>query len=52
MHRLSTVVNADKIVVLREGKVAEQGSHAKLLADNGLYASMWHNQNDGEEAAE
>ena len=40
-HRLSTVVDADEIVVLRDGAVAERGSHASLLASGGLYASMW-----------
>ena len=41
-HRLSTVVNADKIIVLNEGKVAEEGTHADLLADQGLYARLWN----------
>lgn len=40
-HRLSTVVGADKIIVLREGQVAEQGTHAELTAAQGLYARMW-----------
>lgn len=40
-HRLSTVVDADRIVVLERGRVAEQGSHAELLRQNGLYARMW-----------
>ena len=40
-HRLSTVVGADKIVVLDQGRVAEQGSHDELLAAGGLYARMW-----------
>jgi len=40
-HRLSTVVDADEIVVLRDGEVAESGSHAALLAADGLYARMW-----------
>ena len=40
-HRLSTVVGADKIVVLERGRVAEQGSHAELVAAGGLYARMW-----------
>ena len=44
-HRLSTVVNADKIIVLNEGRVAEQGTHAELVRRNGLYARMWKDYN-------
>ena len=40
-HRLSTVVNADKIAVLDQGRVAESGTHEALLAKSGLYARMW-----------
>ena len=40
-HRLSTVVGADRIIVLDSGHVEEQGTHAQLLAANGLYARMW-----------
>ncbi len=40
-HRLSTVVDADEIIVLDEGHVVERGSHAALLAKGGLYARMW-----------
>ena len=48
-HRLSTVVDADEIIVLSDGRVAERGTHASLLAADGLYAGMWHLQ--AEEAA-
>ena len=40
-HRLSTVVDADEIIVLDDGQVIERGSHAVLLARDGLYARMW-----------
>lgn len=51
-HRLSTVINADEILVLREGEVAERGNHAALLAQGGLYAQMWSRQRQATEAEE
>ncbi|MBB4050990.1 ATP-binding cassette subfamily B protein [Devosia subaequoris] len=51
-HRLSTVVNADEILVLRDGQVAERGDHANLLQQDGLYAQMWNRQREANEAAE
>lgn len=43
-HRLSTIADADLIVVLEGGAVAEQGSHSQLLQRGGLYAEMWARQ--------
>lgn len=43
-HRLSTIVDSDRILVLDKGQVAEEGSHAALLARNGLYADLWSRQ--------
>ena len=40
-HRLSTVMNADEILVMRDGQIAERGTHAALLDAGGLYAGMW-----------
>jgi ABC-type transport system involved in Fe-S cluster assembly fused permease/ATPase subunit len=57
-HRLSTVVDADEIIVMGDGRVAERGRHQALLAKNGIYAGMWHRQQqsgetqDKEETAE
>ena len=44
-HRLSTVVNADKIIVLDRGSVAEEGTHDELIEKGGLYARMWNEYN-------
>ena len=49
-HRLSTVVDADEIVVLDDGAIAERGTHVTLLAADGLYAGMWRRQLDSETA--
>ncbi|WP_206933868.1 ABCB family ABC transporter ATP-binding protein/permease [Roseococcus thiosulfatophilus] len=51
-HRLSTVVEADEIIVLQEGRIAERGTHAGLIAEGGLYAQMWQRQADAVAAAE
>ena len=49
-HRLSTVVNADEIIVLDDGRIVERGTHDQLLATPGLYASMWNRQRQAAEA--
>jgi ATP-binding cassette subfamily B protein len=51
-HRLSTVVNADEIIVLRDGVIAERGTHQMLLLRDGLYAQMWNRQREATEAEE
>ena len=47
-HRLSTIRSAHRILVVQDGRIAEQGSHARLLAENGAYARLYHTQNLGE----
>ena len=44
-HRLSTVVNADKIIVLKDGEIIEEGRHEELLTKDGLYRKMWNDYN-------
>jgi ABC-type transport system involved in Fe-S cluster assembly fused permease/ATPase subunit len=51
-HRLSTVVNADEILVLEKGEIVERGAHAVLLARDGIYAAMWNRQNEVRRAEE
>lgn len=43
-HRLKTILSADKIVVLKDGKVIEQGSHEQLLEEKGFYSELYHSQ--------
>ncbi len=48
-HRLSTIVDADQILVMEQGRIVERGSHAKLLAHDGVYAHLWELQQQEEE---
>ena len=45
-HRLSTVIHADEIIVLEDGRIVERGRHADLLAKAGKYAAMWAKQQE------
>lgn len=51
-HRLSTVVGADEIIVLDQGRIAERGTHLSLLDQGGTYAAMWNRQREAEAARE
>ena len=46
-HRLSTIAAMDRLIVLDQGKIIEQGSHSELLEKNGLYAQLWKHQSGG-----
>ena len=46
-HRLSTIARMDRIVVLEDGHIAEEGTHASLIARGGLYANFWEHQSGG-----
>lgn len=50
-HRLSTIVHAEQILVMNDGRIVERGTHADLLAKNGVYAQMWTQQQSEPEAA-
>lgn len=51
-HRLSTVINADEILVLDQGRVVERGDHTSLLARGGVYAALWNRQREADAARE
>ena len=51
-HRLSTVINADEIIVLKSGEIVERGKHSQLLDQDGLYAQMWQRQLEASQAEE
>ena len=51
-HRLSTVIGADEIIVLKDGVIAERGTHYSLLEEGGLYKAMWDRQREAQETEE
>jgi ABC-type multidrug transport system fused ATPase/permease subunit len=46
-HRLSTIMAMDRLIVMDQGKIVEQGTHQELLALDGLYARLWEHQSGG-----
>ena len=50
-HRLSTVVDADEILVMDAGRVVERGTHADLVTSDGVYAAMWRRQQESTDGA-
>jgi ATP-binding cassette, subfamily B, heavy metal transporter len=50
-HRLSTVIHADEILVIDDGRIIERGNHAQLIAQDGMYAAMWRRQQEADQRA-
>jgi ATP-binding cassette subfamily B multidrug efflux pump len=46
-HRLSTLVRMDRLLVMEQGRIVEDGTHTELLANGGLYARLWQRQSQG-----
>ena len=46
-HRLSTIAAMDRLVVMEQGRIVEEGTHAELLSRGGLYARLWAHQSGG-----
>ena len=46
-QRINTIIDADKIIVLDEGKIVEEGSHRELIAKKGVYSELWNHQSGG-----
>jgi len=51
-HRLSTIARMDRLVVMDQGRIVESGTHAELVARDGLYARLWQRQTGGFVAAD